>query len=60
MCEPCETPWPCDPARVELAEMYAADWAGLAERLGVELVRAARDVGGDPGELWERFLAWTR
>lgn len=60
MCEPCAAPWPCDPERVRLAEEYAADRVGLSMRMGVELVNAARDTRGDPGELFERFVSWTR
>lgn len=60
MCEPCETPWPCHPERVRLAEEYAADRVGLAVRMGVELVNAARDTNAAACELYERFVLWTR
>jgi hypothetical protein len=46
-------------ARVELRERYAADPAGLAEHLTDQLVIAAREAGGPPAELYERFVEWT-
>jgi hypothetical protein len=58
-CRSCGRPWPCDPAREALAAelgpiqlaMYA--WANLEQ--------AAGDLPGMPvGEMFDRFLAWTR
>lgn len=59
MCEPCAAPWPCSPERVRLAEEYSTDRVGLSMYMGAELVNAARETKGAPGELWERFVAWT-
>lgn len=52
-------PWPCDRAR----EQLAAEMAGtsLAMWMATTMVHVAREVPTiRPGELFERFLAWTR
>ena len=58
-CAKCGKPWPCDPAREQLAaEMNKIE---LAAMMSVDMVEAARE---DPqikaSELFERFLAWTK
>jgi hypothetical protein len=57
-CWSCEKPWPCDPAREELATVY--DTVTLAQFMAQRVVEAARDLlTTDPAELFERFIAWT-
>ncbi|MDG4768738.1 hypothetical protein [Solwaraspora sp. WMMD792] len=54
------TPWPCSPARVQLAEAYASEPLALSVDIGEMLTVAAREAGiTDPAELHERFVAWT-
>lgn len=54
-------PWPCGAARVELAEAYGPDRAGLAVYLAVLLGFAACEAGPVLAvELHERFIAWVR
>lgn len=58
-CGNCGRPWPCPPAR----EQLAAEMAGtnLAMWMATTMVHVAREVPAmPPGELFERFLAWTR
>jgi hypothetical protein len=57
-CLACEKPWPCDPAREQLAgEM---DSMQLAMYAWVNLEEAAEDMPAmSPDEMFERFLAWT-
>ncbi|MEV4708881.1 hypothetical protein [Actinoplanes sp. NPDC049316] len=57
-CWSCDRPWPCDPAREDLA--LQLDPVELAKFMGERLAEAARDVPTlQPGELFERFLQWT-
>ncbi|MBU2667784.1 flavin reductase, partial [Actinoplanes bogorensis] len=58
-CLACTRPWPCDPAREELATELGR--TSLAMYLFAYLNEAAGVMPGvTPGELYERFLAWTR
>ncbi|MET8084946.1 flavin reductase [Micromonospora sp. NPDC005237] len=62
-CQTCaaDTPWPCHPARVRLAEAYGCDRIGLSiyvSGLLVVVVVELPEVA--PAELYERFVAWTR
>lgn len=52
-------PWPCDPAREQLAaEMSGTD---LTLWMATLMIAAAReDPSTPPSELYERFIAWTR
>jgi hypothetical protein len=55
-CQACGCPWPCDPAREERAGDPT-----LSIYLSLQLADAASDMPwAPPGELWERFVAWTR
>jgi hypothetical protein len=57
-CWSCEQPWPCDPAREQLAQQL--DPVALAEFMGERMIEAARDLDTvQPQELFERFLEWT-
>ncbi|GAB3950380.1 hypothetical protein GCM10027614_50720 [Micromonospora vulcania] len=62
-CRSCEqdTPWPCAPARVRLAEAYGRDRVGLSMYLGSLLVVVIAELPAiAPDELFERFVSWTR
>jgi hypothetical protein len=51
-------PWPCDPAREEMADDCRITRAIM---MSVMLDLAAGDMPtATPGELFERFVAWTR
>ncbi|MFI7608863.1 hypothetical protein ACIBTV_27635 [Micromonospora sp. NPDC049366] len=54
-------PWPCPPARTRLAEAYRGDRVNLSMYLGSLLTAALMEMTETPpGELFERFIAWTR
>ena len=61
-CDTCpgSKPWPSDPARERLAEEYAGQRALLSIHMGIQLADATREAPGEPREMWERFVAWTR
>lgn len=57
-CRACGKPWPCDPAREELAATLAP--TRLRTQMWTRLEVAAQDLSHDPAaELFERFLHWT-
>jgi hypothetical protein len=57
-CGACGKPWPCDPAREELAA--ALDPVALRIQMWTRLEVAALDMPHGPAsELFERFLRWT-
>lgn len=58
-CEPCETPWPCDTARVGLRELYANDPEGLVAHMRLLEPYAAEELRLGPQEFFERFVEWT-
>lgn len=54
-------PWPCSPARVRLAEEYAANRVNLSMFMGNLLTDALTEMPAtSPEELFERFISWTR
>jgi len=59
VCRVCARPWPCDPAQVDMrAEM---DRVALAIYMWLNLQDAVLERPGLPtGELFERFISWTR
>lgn len=59
-CESCDAPWPCDPAREELADQFGRDRVGLSIYMASQLDLAVRETTAGPQELHERFVAWTR
>lgn len=62
-CDGChgDTPWPCPPARVRLAETFVGDRVGMAMYLSALLTAALTEMPRTPPtELFERFVAWTR
>jgi hypothetical protein len=61
LCNSCERPWPCDPARETLATEYQHWTTGLFLYLAAQLVQALIDMPKAPvGELHEQFLSWVR
>ncbi|MGC4856164.1 flavin reductase [Micromonospora sp. DT4] len=60
-CHTCGQAWPCAPARVRLAEAYGRDRIGLSMYCGSLHPVASEELPtAAPGELWERFVGWTR
>jgi hypothetical protein len=58
-CRACGKPWPCDPAREELAATLSP--IQLALYAAAHLSEAAPDMPtAPPAELYDRFMAWTR
>ena len=58
-CAACGRPWPCDPAREEMATRYGS--SALPIHAAAYLADAADDMPNVPvAELYERFIAWTR
>jgi hypothetical protein len=62
VCGTCGKDWPCDPARERAKLEHQADPVGLSVYFGALLGVAASEipVRVTPGELYERFIAWTR
>ncbi|MET8123459.1 flavin reductase [Micromonospora sp. NPDC005189] len=61
-CGACEQEWPCNPARVRLAEAYGRDRVGLAMYLGAVYIAAIAELpaSGQLGDTWARFVSWVR
>lgn len=61
-CVICHQPWPCAPAKVELAEEYLNDHVSGTVYLAMCMHDAINDsfyrTGPEPAELWHRFLGW--
>ena len=58
-CAGCAEPWPCPTARAHLVRVV--DPVQLAMIMATRLTEAAGDLPGtQPGDLWDRFVAWTR
>lgn len=58
-CRCCGKPWPCDPAREELAAELSPTL--LRMHMWVRIEEAAAKIpGARAGELFERFLYWVR
>ncbi|GIE94069.1 hypothetical protein Ari01nite_15340 [Paractinoplanes rishiriensis] len=62
-CGKCGEPWPCAPAKVELAEQFQADLLGLSTYLGAQMVDAMEQATGNCAwgrvdNLFDRFLGW--
>lgn len=62
-CAACGRPWPCFSAKGDLLLHYRRFRTGLHIHLMASLEQAAGDLAGtaqaQPGELYERFLAWV-
>jgi hypothetical protein len=57
-CRACEKPWPCDPAREQLAAEMEPTQLRIFMWLNIE--EAADQLTDMPaGEMFARFLAWT-
>ena len=64
-CVVCREPWPCPPAKVDLAEEYANDRVSLLVYLSMQLYDAIDDSAAnkgqpEPADLFDRFLGWAR
>ena len=60
-CAACGREWPCDPARVRLAEEYGRNRVDLSMYVaGLLYVATAELPDAHPADLHERFIAWTR
>lgn len=61
-CVVCHQPWPCTPAKVELAEEFVNDRVSGTIYLAMNMHDAINDsfhrAGPEPAELWNRFLGW--
>lgn len=61
-CVICNLPWPCAPAKVELAEEFLEDSTSGTIYLTMSMHCAIGDsfyrAGPEPAELWNRFLGW--
>jgi hypothetical protein len=59
-CTVCGEPWPCAPAKIELAEQYQSMSLGLfmasCWHEAIEHLRASEERV--PTDLYERFLGW--
>ena len=57
-CRACGRPWPCDPAREELAAALTP--VALRTQMWTRLEVAAQDMPTAPArELFERFISWA-
>ncbi|MFI5494221.1 hypothetical protein [Actinoplanes sp. NPDC051859] len=64
-CSVCDEPWPCAPAKVELAEEYLGHGIALAIYMSIHLDNALREAIADHewgrvDDLYDRFLGWVR
>lgn len=60
-CAECGNPWPCEPARAHYTVLFARSRAQLAVLMSSYLAVAVMDLLEVPaGELYERFVGWTR
>ncbi|GAA0480583.1 hypothetical protein Aca07nite_31640 [Actinoplanes capillaceus] len=63
-CLACTNPWPCAAAQSDLANEYRAFPSVLTLYLATQMYEALEDHiaqgRGAPGDLYERFLSWTR
>jgi hypothetical protein len=58
-CDSCGEPWPCDPAREQLASELRGSYLTL--NMSIYMINAARENPLiPPSELYQRFLAWAR
>ncbi|BCL14965.1 flavin reductase [Micromonospora sagamiensis] len=58
-CRACSAPWPCQPAKLHLLDLYADDRLGLMVDLGVTMAAALPDLPRDEN-LLNRFVRWAR
>jgi hypothetical protein len=62
-CVSCKEPWPCAPAKVDLAEEYVEERLGLILYLTLQMLDAIDDSastkGPEPADLHDRFLGWA-
>ncbi|WTY54294.1 hypothetical protein OG617_05360 [Micromonospora sp. NBC_01412] len=67
LCRACAAPWPCATARLMLLREYADDriallihLAGLLHEATGHLYTLNPHDAPEPGQLFDRFLAWAR
>ncbi|WP_285788597.1 flavin reductase [Micromonospora sp. NBRC 101691] len=58
-CRVCGAPWPCQPAKLQLLDLYADDRLGLMVDLGMAMAAALPDLPRDENQL-DRFVRWAR
>jgi hypothetical protein len=63
-CAKCGQPWPCAPAKVEMAEEYQDDIFGMGYFLGLQMADAMdqathNHAWGRVDNLYDRFLGWV-
>jgi hypothetical protein len=59
-CGTCGAPWPCEPAREQIIAEHGAG-TRLVLWMSIDMIDAARENPGLlPGQLYERFISWTR
>ncbi|SCL38426.1 hypothetical protein GA0074692_5007 [Micromonospora pallida] len=58
-CRACGAPWPCQPAKLLLLDLYADDRLGLMVDLGVTMAAALPDLSHTEN-LLDRFVRWAR
>jgi hypothetical protein len=58
-CRACGKPWPCEPAREQLAAEYGQG-TQLTLWMSIDMIDAARETKLKPHEIYQRFVAWTR
>jgi hypothetical protein len=63
-CAKCGEPWPCAPAKVEMAEEYRGDVLGMGYFLGLQMADAMDQATHDHAwgrvdNLFDRFLGWV-
>lgn len=64
-CSNCGQPWPCAPAKTELAEQYRDAAISLTNYLSSHMAEAMDQARHDPAwgrvnNLFDRFVGWTR
>ncbi len=63
-CVSCRQPWPCAPAKVDMAEEFADNKVSLAVYLSGQMTDAVDDYLATkqpvPPNLYDRFLGWRR
>ncbi|MFE9917655.1 hypothetical protein ACFYPG_21100 [Micromonospora sp. NPDC005553] len=60
-CQACEQSWPCDPARVRLAEEFGTNRVNLSMYVSGLLDVALEELPTvATADLYDRFVAWTR
>ncbi len=62
-CTACKDPWPCTPAKADLAEEYGDERSGLVIYLALQMIEAIDDMaatGAPAPDLYSRFIGWVK